>query len=128
MSLSCKYLVYLGIYPTTHAKIIGKFVLSKQTLGIAAAVWIGLMAGSSLIPLHYAKKHGFGGANYMISYATGALMANTALWILYFLALLWHIRSKHRELSWEARIFHAAERMPEWHIQQLWKPGLVAGE
>jgi Transmembrane family, TMEM144 of transporters len=44
------------------------FLMTKRTAGICGAVFNGVLTGSSLIPLHYAKQHGFGGANYMIRY------------------------------------------------------------
>ena len=59
--------------------------LTERQAGIAGAVFNGLMTGSSLIPLHYAKAQGYGGANYMISMASGALISNVLLWLLMYL-------------------------------------------
>jgi Transmembrane family, TMEM144 of transporters len=65
--------------------------VSQRTAGICGAVFNGIMTGSSLIPLHYAKQSGqnAGGAHYMISLAIGALLSNVALWlVLYFVQVV----------------------------------------
>jgi hypothetical protein len=43
-------------------------LMKKRVAGICGAIFNGVMTGSSLIPLHYAKTQGYGGANYMIRY------------------------------------------------------------
>jgi hypothetical protein len=100
--------------------------LSKRMAGIVAAVLNGLFAGSSLIPHHYAKEQGFGGANFFISYAVGAFIANTVLWVVFFV-FKYCTRSGDFELS-KLRFKQAYECMPSWHLKQLWLPGLLAGK
>jgi Transmembrane family, TMEM144 of transporters len=114
--------------PESHVRVCG-IILSKRAAGIMAALFNGLMSGSSLIPMHYAKRHGFGGANYIISYATGALLSNIGIWIIYYTVLVVRLYRKHGddEISWKATLQKAAGSMPEWHFQQLWKPALAAG-
>jgi hypothetical protein len=98
------------------------YTLSKRIAGLVAAVLNGLFAGSSLIPVHYTKQHGFAGANYIISFAVGALTANTALWLVVFLYYYCT-----RPLA-ESKIKQAYECMPHWHLRELWLPGLMAGK
>lgn len=96
----------------------GTVAMTRRQLGIVGAVVNGIVAGSSLIPLHYAKKDGFGGATYMISYACGSMIANGVLWLLFFLYYL-HQSGGGINLAWE--------KMPDWHLRKLWFPGLCAG-
>ena len=108
----------------THVQLVRR-VYSKRRIGIVAAVANGILAGSSLIPVHYAKKHGFGGANYMMSYAVGAFMANLMVWLIYYAVVV--VRLRPLGLSWAERLLRAAGDMPDPHWEQLWKPGLCAG-
>jgi Transmembrane family, TMEM144 of transporters len=61
--------------------------VTQRTAGICGAVFNGIMTGSSLIPMHYAKKQGrnLGGAHYMISLAIGSLLSNILLWIVLYI-------------------------------------------
>jgi Transmembrane family, TMEM144 of transporters len=120
--------------PETHVQLLSDgMVLRKRTAGILAAVFNGLMSGSSLIPLHYAERDGFGGPHYMISYATGAAIANIGLWVVYYIVLVMEVHEQtssqdaYLPLSWSVKLRQAAANMPEWHFHQLWKPGLAAG-
>lgn len=108
----------------------GFLTLTKRSAGVLAAVFNGLMSGSSLIPMHYAAlQHNIGGAHYMISYAGGAAIANLALWALYFVALVGHCygREKKQALSWRDAIQRAKHTMPICHFSKLWFPGCAAG-
>lgn len=109
----------------THVRIFKYMVLSKPTAGIIAAVFNGLLGGSSLIPLHYAKEQGYGGARYIMSYAIGAFLANLIVWFVYYVVLV--VRRRSLESSWESTLLHAATEMPDPKFQQLWKPGFCAG-
>lgn len=72
--------------------------LTQRQAGIAGAVFNGIMTGSSLIPLHYAKQHGYGGANFMLSMAGGALISNILLWIvMYFYHCRKIMTTTHRQ-------------------------------
>lgn len=92
--------------------------LNQRQCGILGAAMNGVFTGGSLIPLHYAKKEGFGGANYIISMASGAFMANTLLWACFFFYQMLAYRAQPRE---------ALQAMPRWHWKELWFPGFMAG-
>lgn len=97
---------------------------TKRAAGIAGAVFNGLMTGSSLIPLHYAKAQGFGGANYMLSFASGALLTNILIWVaFYFYEYSTTVPRNFAGSRWR----QACQNMPLWHLRQLWLPGFAAG-
>jgi hypothetical protein len=64
--------------------VVGGLVLTKQEAGLACSVLNGMLTGSSLLPLHYAKAQGFGDFSYILSYGTGALISNSLVWALFF--------------------------------------------
>jgi hypothetical protein len=96
----------------------GRMVLTKRQLGIVGAVINGTWGGLNLIPLHYAKRSGFGGAAYVISYAVGAMVVNSLMWVLYFLYNLYQRRGNFQES------LHA---LPYFHLEKIWLPGMLAG-
>ena len=96
----------------------GRISLTRRQMGILAAVINGAWGGMNLVPLHYAQLDGLAGAGYLISYAGGALIVNTLMWILYFGYYL-HQR--------KGNVDEALECLPSWHIAELWFPGLMAG-
>jgi hypothetical protein len=100
------------------------YFMSKRKAGILGAVFNGLMTGSSLIPLHYAEQEGFGGARYMISFSSGALMANCIIWVAFF--GLNYVNAIKQDLS-GSKLWQAYEGMPLWHVKQLWLPASIAG-
>ena len=77
----------------------GILQLTQRQAGIAGAVFNGLMTGSSLIPLHYAKAQGYGGANYMISMASGALMSNILLWMLMYVYMCRQVALQKNDMT-----------------------------
>jgi hypothetical protein len=98
--------------------------LTKRGAGLLGAVFNGLMTGSSLVPLHYAKKQGFGGARYLISFATGAMVANILVWVIFF-AYRW---AQHSVVGMPGSVlWQTYSSLPVWHFQQLWLPGFAAG-
>ena len=97
----------------------GRLPLTKRQCGIGGAVINGIFTGMSLIPLHYAKEEGFGGANYMISFASGAFVSNFMLLSLFFFYNLATMKS--------ASFKDALLNMPPWHVRDLWLPGCLAG-
>ena len=130
--------------------------LTERQAGIAGAVFNGLMTGSSLIPLHYAKAQGYGGANFMISMATGALISNVLLWILIYLYQCRQVSLARRSdtaspsasaddfassvstltdseadfpgfLPGDSVIKRAYDSMPVWHFRELTIPGTISG-
>jgi glucose uptake protein GlcU len=115
------------------------FKLTKRQAGIAGAIFNGFMTGSSLIPMHYAKAQGFGGANYFLSLAGGSVVSNAMLWIaMYLWECIRLLRSSNDSLSSPSPTFPAYETtqlifrraydaMPLWHFSQLTIPGISAG-
>lgn len=98
--------------------------MTRHQAGICGAVFNGLMAGSSLLPLHFAKKHGFGGARYMISYATGAMISNIFVWCC-FVGMKWMEASATNLPG--SLIVQTYSSMPSCHFRKLWLPGATAG-
>lgn len=96
----------------------GTMAMTQRQLGILGAVVNGVLSGSSLIPLHYAKKEGFGGATYMVPFACGSMIANFAFWVILFL---------YQFCQSGGSPTGAWEKLPSWHFRQLWAPGLCAG-
>jgi hypothetical protein len=106
-----------------------KIFISKQICGRQFTQWqagviyaglTGCLTGSSLVPLHYAKLEGFSHLSYYISLASGALIANIVLWVLFFL-------SKFIGTNEEMSIVKTYESMPQWHVKQLWFRLVIAG-
>jgi glucose uptake protein GlcU len=104
----------------TAPVFIGGMRLNQREAGILCAALNGVLAGSSLIPLHYVKAHGFGGLSYFISFGTGSLIANCLIWIVFF--VYQHVRK-----SQVASLWATLENMPAWHFKDLWLRGLMAG-
>jgi hypothetical protein len=100
------------------------YVMSRRTAGILGAVFNGLMTGSSLIPMHYAEKNGFGGAHYMISFASGALMSNCLIWVVFFGVN--YANTIKQDLS-GSKLWQAYQSMPLLHFQELWSAASIAG-
>jgi hypothetical protein len=92
--------------------------LNKRQCGILGAAMNGVFTGGSLIPLHYAKEEGFGGANYIISMSSGAFIANCLLWVAFF----WY-----KVVANKATLSEALEAMPRTYFKELWLPGFLAG-
>lgn len=97
----------------------GRLSLTRRQLGILAAAINGAWGGLNLIPMHYAQKYdGVYGSAYVISFATGALIVNTGIWILYF----------GYQLYQKKGLWHdALEALPKFHLRELWLRGLLAG-
>jgi len=96
----------------------GRVALTRRQLGILGACINGFWGANNLIPLHYAAKEGFGGASYLISYATGSLLVNIALWLFYF---MYYVYEK------KCSIHEAYESLPSFYVKELGGAGLLAG-
>lgn len=108
-----------GVYSTQEAHyVLCGIPLSERQCGILGAAMNGVFTGSSLVPLHYAKEEGFGGANFMISMATGSLIANIVVWCC-FVGFTTMVHSG----TWQDGFL----RMPRWYFKELWFPGFMAG-
>jgi len=116
--------------------LFGKVMVSSRIAGILAAVFNGVMAGSSLIPLHYAKQHGFGGASYLISFSVGAAIATAFLWsLLFFYHFVQHYNGARRAEPTTANkmfalntgISKAVESMPPVHVRKIFIPAFTSG-
>jgi hypothetical protein len=95
-----------------------QFSLSRRQLGILGAAFNGVWGGMKLIPLHYAKQDGFGGAGYLISFAIGSMIVNIFAWIIY---LLYNLRQAKGSLQ------EAIACLPEWYLKDMCIPGFLAG-
>jgi glucose uptake protein GlcU len=93
--------------------------LTRHQLGILGAVVNGSWGGCNMIPLHYAMRdHGLSGADYVISFGTGALLVNSIMWIMLF---LYHLHQRKGDFA------EAVEALPKFQIRELGMPGLMAG-
>ena len=96
----------------------GRVMMSRRQLGLLGAVINGTWGGTSLIPMHYAKAKGFGGASYVISFACGSAIVLVVVWLLRYLF------NMHRS-SWSHRDAYAA--LPPFHLREMWLPGFLSG-
>jgi hypothetical protein len=96
----------------------GRVALTRRQLGIVGAVINGVWGGTNLIPLHYASQQGFGGAGYLISYATGSMIVLIFVWLFLFGYNLHDKNGSFRE---------ARKSLPSFHVKELGYPGLLAG-
>lgn len=99
----------------------GRLALTQRQCGILGAAMNGVMTGGSLIPLHYAKEEGFGGAKFFPSMACGALLSNALLWFIWFGSNVW------TDLTHGRTIRDTYHEMPKWEFRILWLPGFLAG-
>jgi glucose uptake protein GlcU len=96
----------------------GRIAATRRQLGIVGAVINGVWGANNLIPLHYAAQEGFGGASYLISCASGALIVNIFMWVFYFMYYVYDKRCSMRD---------AYESMPSFYVKELGGAGLMAG-
>ena len=125
--------------------------LTKRQAGIGGAIFNGVMAGSALIPLHYAQTNGYGGENYMIPMAGGALISNLLLWFLMYCYEYYKVVEAYKSNEGDGIRFSSSvssmttddlpasydlsqptwrsayDHMPVWHFAELTGPGLAAG-
>ena len=114
--------------------------LTKRELGILGAVMNGALTGFSLVPIHYAKKQGFGGAAYMLSFSSGALFANLMIWAVWFVAKVvmtprdtttstaaTTTSTSNSSSAFFQLVQQTYESMPAFHFKQLYIPGFSAG-
>jgi hypothetical protein len=132
----------------THVRLCGSVFVTKRVAGIMAALFNGFMSGSSLIPMHFAKRSGgWGGLNYLISFSTGSMISCAAIWMIYFFILMIRQHRSNKKSSntstsisnamiseeteaassFLSIVQQAASKMPDAHWKVLWKPGLAAG-
>ena len=82
----------LNYNPETHVRLFcSQIIVTKRVAGIMAALFNGFMSGSSLIPMHYAKRQPNGnwsGLNYLISFSVGSLFSCICIWIVYYATLV----------------------------------------
>jgi hypothetical protein len=122
----------------THVRLCGNCIVRKRVAGIMCALFNGLMSGSSLIPMHFAKRSGsWGGVNYLMSFSTGGMLSCFSIWIIYYLVVLFNVcrqkaaagvpESPVTSSSCLYYVKEAASKMPSFYWIQLWKPGLASG-
>lgn len=96
----------------------GRIIMTRRQMGILGAVFNGTWGGTNLIPLHYAKAEGYGGAAYVISFACGSMLVLIVMWILRYLFQLYRFEGSHRE---------AYSALPSFHLRKMWLPGMLSG-
>jgi glucose uptake protein GlcU len=101
--------------------VIAGIPLTQRESGILFAVLNGLLAGSSLVPMHFAKAHGFMGRSYILSFGSGSMAANLVIWAGYFVFVYLKNRSEESTLR---TTYHL---MPALHLKALWFRGVMAG-
>lgn len=99
--------------------VFDRFEISQRQLGILGAVINGGWGGLNLIPLHYAIEAdpNLKGAGYLISYATGSMMVNVGIWV------IWYVYESIRTRSLQ----DAYESLPSFQFQTWGIPGCLAG-
>lgn len=104
--------------------VIAGFPLTQRESGILFAVLNGLLAGSSLIPMHFAKAQGFMGRSFILSFGSGSMAANLVIWVGYF----FYVHLKQRSTVPEGNTLQTTyELMPRLHLKELWFRGFMAG-
>jgi hypothetical protein len=97
----------------------GRLSLTRRQLGVLGAVVNGAWGGLNLIPMHYAQKYdGIYGSAYVISFATGAMIVQIAVWIGLFVYQYYQKKEQWQD---------ALDALPKFHLRELWAPGLMAG-
>jgi glucose uptake protein GlcU len=86
----------------------------RRKLGIVGAITDGVLGGGNLIPMHYSAYHG---EEYIISFATGAIIVTIFFWILR-LGYNAHDQKSIRK-GWNS--------LPSMHFRTLVFPGVLAG-
>lgn len=87
---------------------------NRRRLGILGAVMDGILGGGNLIPMHYSAYHG---QEYIISFATGAMIVTIIFWF-----IRWGYNS-HEQKSIKA----GYQALPSMHLRTLFLPGVLAG-
>jgi hypothetical protein len=122
----------------THIRLCGNVIVRKRVAGIVCALFNGFMSGSSLIPMHFARRSGsWGGVNYLMSFSTGGMLSLFSIWGIYYVVVLINVcRQKaaagvpDSTVTSHSCMYYfkeAASKMPSLHWSQLWKPGLASG-
>ncbi len=88
----------------------------RWRLGIIGAAMDGLFGGGNLIPMHYSP---YTGSEYLISFATGAMVVTIVFWIIRLIYNISIHETKSIRGGWEA--------LPSMHIRKLFLPGVFAG-
>lgn len=99
----------------------GKISLTERQCGIIGAALNGFMTGGSLIPLHYAAEEGFGGAKFFPSMGTGAMIANTVLWLVFYVFRFGVAVMNDKSVK------QTFFELPRWYFRVLWFPALLSG-
>ncbi len=94
------------------------------------AVLNGVLAATIMVPLHYAPPNKTHGVGYSMSFGVAAMIVVIAFW---FLRFLFHaVRIFAGSSLWSAQVImkscsQAYDALPSFHINDMWRPGLLAG-
>lgn len=97
----------------TKVKFLG-WKWDRWTLGIIGAAMDGIFGGGNLIPMHYSP---YKGSEYLISFATGAMIVTIVFWILRWGYNSYEMKSVKK--GWCA--------LPSMHLRTLFVPGVFSG-
>lgn len=101
--------------PVVH--VLG-YAITRRQAGVGCAIMNGLLTGSSLVPLHYAKQDGIDGMSYFVSFSSGAIIANCCIWMMYFLLQC---------VKTGGDVSKAWDQIPRFYFSQIWLKMIVAG-
>eukprot|EP00557_Chaetoceros_sp_GSL56_P006594 CAMPEP_0176487788 /NCGR_PEP_ID=MMETSP0200_2-20121128/6337_1 /TAXON_ID=947934 /ORGANISM="Chaetoceros sp., Strain GSL56" /LENGTH=398 /DNA_ID=CAMNT_0017884677 /DNA_START=110 /DNA_END=1303 /DNA_ORIENTATION=- len=96
----------------------GKIRLSRRQLGIVGAIINGVWGGNNMIPLHYARKQGFVGGGYLISYSCGSMIVTILIWLLRYVYNLYLV---------DFDSVKAYNALPSFHLREMWLAGFISG-
>ena len=101
--------------PTNYTTLFG-WRCTRFTAGIIAAVFNGCWGGSIMVPFKYVPK-GTTGMQYLVSFAVGAAIVTSSLWIILFFY----------NCSITSSLQSAWNELPCLHFAIMWKPGITSG-
>ena len=90
--------------------------MSRRHVGMLSAMFTGCYGGSIMAPMKYAPANAKG-THFLISFAIGSALVNVALWLIRY-GYHWYEC---------ANAAHAWERLPSFHIRDMWRPGVACG-
>jgi hypothetical protein len=108
--------ISLAIHNESDTVVVLGRKLSRRHVGMLSAMFTGCYGGSIMAPMKYAPPNAKG-THFLISFAIGSALVNTALWVLRYLYYL-H-QSSSPAIAWE--------RLPSFHLRDMWKPGVACG-
>mmetsp|Transcript_2799 Transcript_2799/g.5798 ORF Transcript_2799/g.5798 Transcript_2799/m.5798 type:complete len:441 (+) Transcript_2799:551-1873(+) len=104
--------------------------VSKYHLGILMAVLNGVLAATIMVPLHYAPPNTTHGVGYSMSFGFAAMIVVIVFWFFRFLYHAVRIFAGCSQCNVQVILqscSQAYDTLPSFHINDMWRPGLLAG-